>query len=356
MTLPEDRQTAIRLVKQACRKGARKREACKLLGVSVRTLERWERHGAQDQRKSATRKVANKLSYEEREMILKIANSKKYCDLPPCQIVPILADQGIYIGSESSFYRVLRQEKQLAHRGRARMPAHQKPKAYKATGPNQVWSWDITYLPSQVLGLHFYLYVMMDIFSRKIVGWSVHERQSADYAAQLAKQACIDEGINQNQLILHSDNGGPMKGASMLAMLDKLGVTPSFSRPSVSDDNPYSEALFKTLKYRPKFPATARFADIDEAREWCMQFVSWYNCEHRHSGLKFITPEQRHNGADVAIMRKRKQVLEKAKMQHPERWANQTRDWSLPESVWLNPARQIQLGSTCSQLELSMAA
>jgi putative transposase len=167
--------------------------------------------------------------------------------LPPCKIVPQLADTGQYIASESTFYRILREEKQLTHRQLSRPAKHSKPEAYIATSANQVWTWDITYLPSQTRGLYFYLYLIVDIFSRKIVGWSVHDVELSDLAASLIKQACLDENIPQGQVVLHSDNGGPMKGMTMRAMLESLGVLPSFSRPSVSDDNPYSEALFRTL-------------------------------------------------------------------------------------------------------------
>lgn len=313
-----------------------------MLGVALRTIERWEKAGGLiDKRKQAARVPTNKLSEKERDMILTIANSKTYQNLPPCKIVPMLADDGCYIASESTFYRVLHAKNQLEHRQLSRPTKHHKPTAYEATGANQVWSWDISYLPTQVRGLYFYLYMIIDIFSRKIVGWSVHEVESSEYAAKLIKQACLDEKINREQIVLHSDNGSSMKGATMLAMLQTLGVLPSFSIPPVSDDNPYSEALFKTLKYHPTFPKWAKFAEINGARVWCEKFVTWYNNVHLHSALKFVTPLQRHNGKDIDILQKRHLVYQTAKKQKPQRWPGNSRNWLLPEVVTLNPNKKL---------------
>lgn len=335
--------------------GAKKHEACKLLGVTIRTVERWEKEGGLvDKRKQSAHLPANKLSEKERDMVLTIANSKIYQNLPPCKIVPMLADEGRYIASESTFYRVLHAENQLTHRLLSRPVKHHKPDAYEATGAKQVWSWDISYLPAQVRGLYFYLYMIIDIFSRKIVGWSVHEIESSEYAAKLIKQACLDEKINRDQIVLHSDNGSAMKGVTMLVMLQTLGVLPSFSRPSVSDDNPYSEALFKTLKYHPTFPKWTKFAEINEARIWCEKFVIWYNNVHLHSALKFVTPVQRHNGEDIAIRQNRHVVYQMAKKQNPERWSGNSRNWSLPVVVTLNPNKKLDLSkqNNCDQLRL----
>lgn len=331
----------------ACQSGARKRKACALLGLNVRTLERWQKeNGSQDKRQITKRTPKNKLTQVQREMVIKTANSKTYRDLPPCKIVPLLADKGQYIASESTFYRILREENQLTHRQRSRPSKHQRPTSYEAKGPNQVWSWDISYLPSQVTGLYFYLYMIVDIYSRKIVGFSVYQQEACSHAADLVMQACLDEGVSRNQLILHSDNGSPMKGATMCATLEKLGVVPSFSRPSVSDDNPYSEALFRTVKYHPDFPMIDRFPTILEARQWCEKFVHWYNHVHLHSALKFVTPQHRHSGEDKKILAKRAQVYHMAKAQNPERWSGKTRNWSLPDSVSLNPNKKQRENST----------
>lgn len=336
----EDRQKAIELVLEACTNGARKHKACELLELSVRTLERWQTESAADQRKGAYREVGNKLSEKERQLILNTVNSVEYRDLPPCQIVPILADKGIYIASESTIYRILREEKQLTHRRLSKPAKDKKKEEHEASGPNQLWSWDITYLPSQVKGIYFYLYMIMDIYSRKIVGWSIHSDQTAKQAANLIEQTCLDESIERDQVTLHSDNGSPMKGATMLAKLEALGVTPSFSRPSVSDDNPFSEALFKTIKYHPTFPLTNRFKTIFDARTWVIEFVKWYNTRHRHSGLKFITPIQRHTGIDDGIIQNRHSVYLKAKEKNPERWSGKTRNWELPTVVTLSANRK----------------
>lgn len=335
------RKEAIGLILEACLAGARKRKACEIIGLSVRTLERWEKDdGYHDKRQTVKRTPRNKLTQEQRNIVIATANNIAYRDLPPCKIVPLLADNGEYIASESTFYRILREANQLKHRLRSRPDKHHKPKEYVATGPNQVWSWDISYLPTRVSGLYFYLYMIVDVYSRKIVGFSVHNQEAATHASDLITQACLDENISQNQLILHADNGGPMKAATMLSTLEKLGVLPSFSRPSVSDDNPYSEALFRTVKYHPSFPMFDKFESVLNARQWSEKFVYWYNRIHLHSGLKFVTPQQRHSGADKQIRANRHQVYQAAKAKHPERWSGQTRNWSLPEKVTLNPNRK----------------
>ena len=337
---------------EACANGARKHKACELLEISVRTVERWEKDGAVNKRKGAEREVGNKLSEEERRLVLSTVNNVEYRDLPPCQIVPRLADKGLYIASESTIHRILRKEKQLTHRQLSSPPRHKKPDAHEATGPNQLWSWDITYFPSQVKGIYFYVYMIMDVYSRKIVGWTIQHEQSARHAANLIQQACLDESIEREQIILHSDNGSPMKGATMLAKLEILGVIPSFSRPSVSDDNPFSEALFKTVKYHPTFPVASKFETIFDARTWLVKFTQWYNSEHMHSGLKFITPMQRHTGMNAAIMQNRHSVYQKAKERHPERWSRKTRNWELPTVVSLNANRKNRMSQARNQEKL----
>jgi len=345
------------LIAEACQSGARKHKACELLEISVRTHERWEKlDGTKDKRKHAQRTPSNKFTEDERQVILDVVNSAPYRDLPPCKLVPMLADNGHYIGSESTIYRVLRDVNQLTHRQKTQRAKHHKPNAYVACARNQVWTWDITYLPTRVRGLYYYLYMIVDIYSRKIVGWSVHDVESSLHAAHLIKQACIDENVSEDQLVLHSDNGSSMKGATMLAMLEKLGVVPSFSRPSTSDDNPYSESLFKTLKYHQTFPMTAKFNLIDDARSWCEKFVAWYNQQHLHSALKFVTPEQRHNGEDIAVRENRHHVYEMAKKRHPERWTKNTRNWSIAKIVTLNPNKKLDLSKFENNREFELAA
>jgi transposase InsO family protein len=201
-----------------------------------------------------------------------------------------------------------------------------------------LYSWDITYLATAVKGQFFYLYLFMDIFSRKIVGWQVYAEENSAYAADVIRDICRREGIAKQQVILHSDNGSPMKGATLLATLQQLGVMPSLSRPSVSNDNPYSEALFKTLKYRPEYPLQP-FSELAEARQWVTDFVAWYNLEHRHSGIgiRFVTPEQRHRGEDLAILSQRKATYSAAKKANPARWSKEIRNWEWQAEVYLNP-------------------
>ena len=268
--------------------------------------------------------------------MLAVLNAPAHCDKSPNQLVPMLADRGEYIASESTMYRLLREHNLLMHRQASAPIRRHEPTPRVATGPNQVWSWDITFLASPVRGMFFYLYLIVDIYSRKTVAWQVHARECAELAAALATEACYLEGVSPDEVVLHSDNGSPMKGATMLATLQRLGVMPSFSRPSVSNDNPYSEALFKTLKYHPGFPDKP-FASLQEAREWVAGFQHWYNDVHRHSALKFITPGQRHRGEDIAILKQRSSLYEATKTQHPERWSGPTRNWEHKGVVFLNP-------------------
>lgn len=268
--------------------------------------------------------------------MITIANAPEYRDLAPSQIVPRLADRGVYLASESSFYRILKVENLLSHRSKSRPRNVKRPEELFATSPNEIWSWDITYLRAEVRGRFYYLYLPMDIFSRFIVHWEVHEMESSELAAAMVETACRKEGIMRDQLRLHADNGGPMKGATMLATLQRLGIMPSFSRPSVSDDNPFSESLFKTLKYCPQYPSQP-FGSLDEARAWVEKFVRWYNTVHLHSGINFVTPESRHRGADASILEKRAQVYEAARAKNPTRWSRSTRDWTPEGGVALNP-------------------
>lgn len=337
-----ERKLAIELIDEARADGARLEPACEILGITSRTYQRWTRESTVvgDQRPTANRPTPkNKLTKEERKAIIQTVNSPEYASLAPSQIVPKLADQGKYIASESTFYRVLREEKMLRHRGHSK-PNVSKPLAtHIAKKPNQVWTWDITWLHRNVKGLYYKLYMIVDIYSRKIVGHEVWEEENAKHSEILVRKALLSENIGGRPLVLHSDNGGPMKAATFLATLEKLGVQSSFSRPRVSNDNAYSEALFKTLKYRPIFPENG-FSSLIEAREWVKDFVHWYNDIHYHSGINFMTPNDRHNGHGETIMKKRQKVYEKAREKHPERWAKRIKDWSLPPYVALNPVNE----------------
>jgi transposase InsO family protein len=326
------------LIDEAMAAGARQEKACELLGLDARTVQRWRTQGVGEDKRAGPRSApANKLTTSERKRVLELANSPEHRDLSPKQIVPRLADKGIYVASESTFYRVLEAEGQVNHREPSRAPTpRNRPDELVATGPNQVWSWDITYLKSPVRGIYYYLYLVIDVWSRKLVQWDVHETESADLAAALIAAACRDEGARRDQLTLHADNGGPMKGATLVATLQVLGVIPSFSRPSVSDDNPFSESVFRTAKYRPEFPKGA-FESLEAARAWVAWFVNWYNTEHRHSGICFVTPGERHEGRDVAILARRESLYRRARARNPRRWSGKTRNWSRVEVVYLNP-------------------
>ncbi len=339
--MKKERIEIIALIEEAQEAGARQSKACEIIGISPKTLQRWSRpDNGQDGRLEARHEPVSKLTELERQRIIDVSNEPDYTDLPTNKIVPQLADKGIYIASESSFYRILKAENQLQHRQKSK-PVRQvkKPGSLVATAPNQIYSWDITYLPTLIKGIFLYLYLVMDIYSRKIVGWQVYENESSALAAELMIDICQREGIEPDQVTLHSDNGAPMKGATMLATLQQLGVIPSFSRPSVSNDNPYSESLFRTLKYRPEYPEQP-FSDLTAARDWVQFFVNWYNKEHLHSSIKFITPEQRHAGKDDEILRNRKEVYQQAKLNNPNRWSGEIRNWDAIEEVYLNPGNQ----------------
>ena len=331
MISASDRMEAVKLITEAVESGAALYKACEEIGISTRTYNRWKSKKGDyiDKRTTCIRpEPANKLSAEERKQILDVMNSEEFASKTPCEVVPILADRGIYIASESTFYKVLKEEKELAHRGRARAPQKREISTHRATGPNQVWMWDITYLNGPIRGKYYYLYLFSDLFSRKIVGWEVYEYESADLAKELIEKIYRAERIylRKEPLVLHSDNGSPMKGATMLETLYALGITPSRSRPRVSNDNPYAESLFKTLKYMPNYQPNG-FNDLFEARVWVKRFVDWYNNEHRHSGIQFVTPAERHSGVDIEILQKRIKVYQAAKQLHPERWAKPIRNW-----------------------------
>lgn len=327
-------------IDEAVASGARQEAACQTVGLTVRTVQRWRhRSGGEDLRCGPKREPANKLSEPERRKIIKIANSPEYRDLSPKQIVPRLADQGTYVASESSFYRTLHAEDLLHHRERSQPASGYRPSEHAATGPWQVGSWDITYLKSHIPGMFFYLYLVMDVWSRKIVGWAVHDTESKELAADLVRQIAVESGVDLRGWILHADNGGPMKGSTMVATLQKLGVIPSFSRPHVSDDNPFSEALFRTMKYRPVYP-TGGFATVEQARLWVHDFVIWYNTGHLHSGISYVTPNDRHAGRDEEILANRRRVYENARRQNPSRWSRDTRQWERIDIVYLNPAKK----------------
>lgn len=325
------------VIDEAVSNGARQGCACREIGLDPTTILRWRDAEIGDDRRAGPRSSpSNKLSETERARIAALACSPEFRDLSPKQIVPQLADRGEYVGSESTFYRVLAEQDLATRRGRAKAPQRRsRPVEKVVSAPGKLWSWDITYLRGPARGTFFYLYTVLDVWSRKIVASEVHLHESADLAAVLIDNACRAEGIERGQLTLHSDNGGPMKGATMLVTLQALGVVPSFSRPSVSDDNPYSESLFRTLKYRPEYPSVP-FASLDAARDWVDDFTRWYNEDHLHSGIGFVTPADRHAGRHCGVLSRRREVFEAARARHPERWSGQIRTLETYDTVTMH--------------------
>ena len=342
----EDRQALARDIDTAHAAGARLQPACEIAGIDVRTLQRWraaqEGLTAGDGRPQAVHPTpSHALSPAERAALLAVANEPRFAAVPPARIVPMLADEGVYLGSESSMARVLRAHGQNARRGRAKAPkATRPPTTHIATAPGQVWCWDMTYLPAVVMGRWFHLYLILDLYSRKIVGAEVHDSDDADHAVHLVRRTALAESIAamHTKPVLHGDNGSTLKATTVLAMLQWLGVKPSYSRPRVSDDNAYAESLFRTAKYRPEFPAKG-FACLEEARAWAAEFVRWYNDDHRHSAIRYVSPAQRHAGEDHAILAARHALYTSARELNPARWSRSTRNWSPSGPVTLNPER-----------------
>lgn len=315
-------------------------QACRVVGISARTIERW-RHAPQagDGRCGPQRRPNNSLTPTEEAQLISVLTSRRYAGLSPKQLVPQLADEGLYLASESTMYRLQRK-----HGLRKKRPSVSRTHVtractvHQASGPNRVWSWDITLLPTTVRGTYLHLYLMMDVWSRRIVGWKVAARGCADLAAELVSEACRNNNVDPRGLVLHSDNGKPMRGSTMIATLQWLGVVPSFSRPHVSDDNPYSEALFRTLKHTPAYPRLP-FDDLQSAQCWMARFVDWYNGVHRHSAIRYVTPDERHSGHEHAILARRRSIYERARRSNPRRWTRATRNWTAISQVVLNPQR-----------------
>jgi len=276
------------------------------------------------------------LTDAERAEVRNVLNSERFMDLAPRQVYAALLDEGRYLASVSTMYRVLRDHDEVRERRAVRRhPTYKKPELL-ATGPNQVWSWDITVMRGPRKWEHFALYTVLDIFSRYVVGWMIAETQTSELARQLIAASAKKQAIVPGQLTLHSDNGTPMKGRPLTALLDDLGIDRSHSRPHTSDDNPFSEAQFKTLKYRPDYPD--RFPDIEAARAWARTFVAWYNYHHYHSGLNLLTPASVHYGAAEAIREQRQATMTAAYAAHPGRFAaGLPLVRGAPAAVWINP-------------------
>jgi len=313
-----ERSQAVSLIQEANQARARLFKCCEVVGISTRTFFRWQAGHVFDRRKGAAKKVPKALSEAERQAVVEMACNSRFVNNTPAEIVTNLLEEGTYLASESTFYRCLRAEGKVKHRGETRPGhSHARPPERVATGPNQVWCWDITWLKSPVHGRWFYAYAVIDLWSRALVGWEVHERESAEIAAVMFERLKREHGVKT--VYLHSDNGNAMTASTMLETLHRLGVVLSTSRPGVSDDNAFIEAFFKTVKYTAGYPAY--FKDMEHARYWFASFVNWYNNEHRHSAIGYVTPQQRHSGKDVALFEKRKATIRQAHTLNPVRWS-----------------------------------
>jgi putative transposase len=333
----------LELIGATVTRGARLEKACNILGISPRTYERWSLAPTDwDKRRGPIQAPENKLTAEEQARVIALVNQPEYRNLSPEQVVAKAADNGIYVASERTIRRILTRESLAKYRERSRPATVAKPKQFVANAALQVLTWDITYLRhANIRGGYFYLYLFVDIWSRRIVGAEVHDIQSANLAAELLAKVCRDHDIRADSAVLHADNGAAMKAATMLATMHALGIIKSFSRPGVSDDNPFIESLFRHLKYAPSYPSKG-FASLDEARAWVKRFVDWYNSEHLHSSIAYVTPEQRHEGRDIAILENRRNLYAAARNANPSRWSRHCRQWQRPAIVMLNPDRTIE--------------
>jgi putative transposase len=323
----------VSLIGAAVKQGSRVKPACHISGISYRSYLRWKTDIVIDQRKGSIKNVPRRLSKDESELFYEVANQKEYRELTPGQVVASLLDKEVYYGSERTLYRILKSHNALVNRSETRKPSrYQKPPELIAIGPNQVWSWDITWLKTDIKGIFLYAYVIIDIFSRKIVGWSIEKSESPDLAKSLYRRI-LSRG-NVRPRFVHSDNGGPMKGLSLVAFLTQMQVGLSFSRPRVSDDNPFIESFFKTVKYHVSYPKA--FTDISMARKWFADFINWYNERHQHSALGYVTPQQKHSGDDLNLFKKRQEVLNRAAVSHPERFVSGARKVQPERVVILN--------------------
>jgi putative transposase len=312
--------------------------ACDVLDVPRSTLYRARQPRPEPKPRPTP---SHALTEAERTGVREVLNSERFMDQAPRQVYAALLDEGRYLASVSTMYRVLRVHDEVCERRAVRQhPVYTKPELL-ATGPNQVWSWDITVMRGPVKWAHFALYTVLDIFSRYVVGWMIAETQTSELARQLVSESARKQGIEPGQLTLHSDNGTPMKGKPLVALLDDLGIDRSHSRPHTSDDNPFSEAQFKTMKYRPDYPD--RFPDIDAARQWARTFFDWYNEEHYHSGLNLLTPASVHYGEAEAIRDQRQVTMAAAYAANPRRFAaGLPQVKGAPDAVWINPPAETE--------------
>ncbi len=307
------------------------------LGVSLRTIQRWKKRQDLSDLRRGPLNHPRSLSQQERDQILSVTLSPEYCDMSPMQIVPRLADRGIYLGSESTFYRILRSQKLLAHRRRSARPQRRTRPQGTAYGPNQIWCWDVTNLRGPRVGEHFKLHLFIDIFSRKIVSWGLNRKEDDRFAMSLLTAALKSESITGKGLQVHSDNGKIMKSAFTIMTMDSIGIVRTHSRSGVSDDNPFVEAFFRFMKYRASYPAV-NFKTIDQAKVWVKSFVNWYNNVYLHGSIGFLTPASRHEGRSEEILGHRRKLYACSMAKHPMRWTRAQRTWEVTNKVSIVPS------------------
>jgi len=321
------------MVAESLAKEVNVRQACSALALPRSGFYRWRNH---DKKQKSSRPVSPlALTEEEQEVILNTLHSDRFVDMAPQEVYAALLDNGNYLCSVRTMYRLLDKHDEVKERrNQLRHPSYARPELI-AEAPNRVWSWDITKLKGPVKWTYFYLYVILDIFSRYVVGWMIAHRELASLAKRLIEESCEKQGVQPERLIIHSDRGPSMTSKSVALLMADLGLMKSLSRPHVSNDNPYSESQFKTLKYRPEFPE--RFGCVQDARLFCQDFFRWYNVEHYHSGIGFLTPEDVHYGKAEKIIKKRQAVLNTAFLKYPERFKGKMpKPMALPQAVWIN--------------------
>jgi putative transposase len=310
-----------------------KYEMCDALGFSRATyyrMTRIELYPVEKKKQSSPRK----LTIEEEIEVFLLLNSERFCDMAPGEIYATLLDESVYLCSPRTMYRILERNKQNIQRRQKESGSYARPELL-ATGPNQLWSWDITKFKGPKKWTYYYLYKIMDVYSRVVVGWMVAYRESAELAGRLINETCFRQNIKRDQLTLHADRGSSMKSTTVGQLLADLGVTKTHSRPHVSNDNPYSESLFKTLKYRPDFPEC--FGCIEDARNFCRDFFNWYNKDHKHSGIAWLTPEDVHYGRVEEVVSKRQIVMDEVYLKNPERFVKGPSIVKKPDNqVWIN--------------------
>ena len=312
-----------------------KKAACMALNISRSTFYRQMVNNPKPVKETERPAPPLALSDVEQKQVLDVLNSKRFWDQTPYEVYATLLDEATYLCSVRTMYRILSKHNQVKERRKHIIRTHYKKPELLATGPKQVWSWDITKLKGPQKWTYYYLYVILDIFSRYVVGWMVAHRESAALAKNLIQQTCEKQKISQGQLLIHADRGPSMTSKSVAYLLADLGVTKTHSRPHVSNDNPYSESQFKTLKYHPEFPG--RFGSIQDAKGFCRNFFTWYNTDHKHSGLGFVTLEQVHYGLAEEVLNNRANVLQSAFEKHQNRFKGKMpKPLPLPEAAWIN--------------------